>query len=945
MDSPRSSSGSPHRRNNMQNYSLDDSAEDPILSNGQQRETSFDRHDQTVFDLSMDYDDDDQLDVMEDTPCVVLHTSRMNISAVSVLGLSGPGQIYGHNDTSEQMVLSFDTILPRPHATLSMDFDYSLRPGLEGLYRSQFTAADGTNNTLGTTQFETSGARLAFPCFDEPALKATFDISLTTTTGLTALSNMPVIATQDLSSGDTTTHFATSPPMSTYLVALIMGNLTSVSTMVPHPEPGQPDRNVSIYGTPDRAGNLETALDITVKVLPAFESLFGIPYTLPKLDLIGIPDFAAGAMENWGLITYRETALLIDPQHASLPDLRSVAYIIAHEMTHQWFGDLVTCDYWGELWLNEGFATYFENYGATAARPEYRFFDTFYATQASLGQIVDAKNVSTHPLATITGVDSTGRVESFFDSISYNKGGSILRMMRAFLNNRRIGDEPYGLRRSLLQSDGDDVFIRSLQQYLRANEFSTGSSHKLWQTVAQVAGLPITRWMEQWTYHGGFPLVSATLQGSQVTVSQVPFTSQGPGTCDPTNTTGTPPWWIPLPFTTDSEDQLNWSIQLDTCVGGHAALINVDPSTQWVKLNAGQYGFYRVNYTQPMWASLAAAAAVSEGGAGTVLGSEDLAGLLDDAYQLSRAGQLSITVYLDLIRSLAQRAEPLVSAWLVGASPLVQIYQSLSMAEGKASCAAEWATFVQQNISSPVVANVTAGTNKGVSITGTISGTDADSESLRLLRPTLLSLAGYFNMTAVSQEAVQLLQDNANDVLGIDPDVRQLVYTQAVANGGAASYNIMQGLYLSASDPSEKERNLAALAYATDPDLRQQTLEMVLDDSVRSQDALSLLAGVAVRSNDAAHAAWSFLTENWTALFQKLGGDNEASRMMGKATQSIASHFAAQSQIDAVNALYTAREQYLSERSYFDNSIDSIQANIQWLRLNAEQVCLWLVAS
>lgn len=131
---------------------------------------------------------------------------------------------------------------------------------------------------------------------------------------------------------------------------------------------------------------------------------------------------------------------------------------------------------------------------------------------------------------------------------------------------------------------------------------------------------------------------------------QVPFTSQGPGTCDPTNTTGTPPWWIPLPFTTDSEDQLNWSIQLDTCVGGHAALINVDPSTQWVKLNAGQYGFYRVNYTQPMWASLAAAAAVSEGGAGTVLGSEDLAGLLDDAYQLSRAGQLSITVYLDLIR-------------------------------------------------------------------------------------------------------------------------------------------------------------------------------------------------------------------------------------------------------------------------------------------------------
>ncbi|KAK9817285.1 hypothetical protein WJX72_012218 [[Myrmecia] bisecta] len=873
--------------------------------------------------------------VMERTPCVVLHALNMEITQVHLQQHNLAGR-WRMNETSGQLILQFDKELPRPTATIAIHFKYTLSQGLDGFYRSQYTDAAKQQHWLATTQFEETSARKAFPCFDEPAMKAKFHTTLVTPKGMVALFNTREHHTKDLEGGRVEHGYEETPPMSTYLAAFVVGELASMSAIVPS-RTGGPARAVSIWGTPDRSENLRTALDIAAKVLPAYEKLLGVPYPLQKLDLVAIPDFAAGAMENWGLITYRETALLIDPAQASINDQIYVAMVIAHEMAHLWFGDLVTINWWGELWLNEGFASYFEHVGATAARPNYAYFQRI-SDESFPAFDTDAKNASTHPLAKLTGIDASDSINALFDDISYNKGGAVLHMLRTYLTRDHPSDDPLT----------SDAFILGLRAYLEQHEYADVTSAQLWSVMSQSTGSPVDQWMQSWTYQPGFPLVSVALEGLAVKVLQAPFTIFGLGRCDDASAgqdTFTR-WWIPISYVTRGDPARKWTT-MNACAPSQPIYMLKD-SSDWIKLNAGQVGCFRVDYAQDLWTRLADAAAqnatVTGADGADKVGEADLSGLLDDAFALAGAGVEPITVFLDLVRSLSLRHLPDYLPWRAAAPHLSKMRRLLALDAGRPQCAEALADYVRDRLLAPFLGQVQLGNGQnGLQLTMSGPQLEALPLNARLLRPLVYGLAGEFGHAPVISEAEQLLMA-AGNAPKADPDVRSAVYMIAVFSGNGATYNRVKQLYLTADDADEKERALRALAHVQSPDLIQQTLDFALSDDVRSQDMPSLIQRVAMHGGESLQAAWEFVQRRYDDIVRKGGGDLDAGRAMGKLLSSVLSNFASADALQQADAIFAAHMDVLTEPRYLESAKESIRANMRWLQLNSEAACSWLDA-
>eukprot|EP00200_Dunaliella_tertiolecta_P018172 CAMPEP_0202417998 /NCGR_PEP_ID=MMETSP1128-20130828/44779_1 /ASSEMBLY_ACC=CAM_ASM_000463 /TAXON_ID=3047 /ORGANISM="Dunaliella tertiolecta, Strain CCMP1320" /LENGTH=556 /DNA_ID=CAMNT_0049025489 /DNA_START=87 /DNA_END=1755 /DNA_ORIENTATION=- len=410
-----------------------------------------------------------RLRASQSTTCVVLHAGEnVDITSVELVSLDRviSGRVLKRNPSLQQVILTFvDGLLqptePGPSAgktvdlrpkgvgpngdedeqklpTLVLNYTYEIQPGLDGFYASEFTDAEGVRHPIFSTQFESIAARKALPCFDEPRFKARFAVVLSAPPApFVVLSNMPLQSTRNRTDGLAEYTFEVSPPMSTYLLAWVIGELASVETVCETEYKSVPLR---VWSSPDKVGMLGTALSVGCTALMTLSTTFGVPYALPKLDLVGIPNFAAGAMENWGVITYRETSLLVDPYvvpNDVHQDFR-VALVVSHEIVHQWFGNLVTCADWSELWLNEGFATYFENLAAFAYRPSYGYFTKFFAQETVSALVDDA--VSSHPLsgtpepgALYSRVKSLAQVDAQFDGIEYDKGAAVIRMLRSYL--------------------------------------------------------------------------------------------------------------------------------------------------------------------------------------------------------------------------------------------------------------------------------------------------------------------------------------------------------------------------------------------------------------------------------------------------------------------------------------------------------------------------------
>jgi len=492
----------------------------------------------------------------------------------------------------ERMTLTVDEELRPGVGVVSIAFVGVLNDDLRGFYRSTYTDEDGAHKTLATTQFESTDARRAFPCWDEPDLKATFDITLVVAEGLMAVSNAREVSREPASDGRIRIRFAETAVMSTYLVAFVIGDLVATP---PRLVDGIPLRIVT---PPGKLHLADFALDAGAFALDYFATYYDVPYPGDKLDMVAIPDFGFGAMENLGCITFRETALLVDRSTATQTELARVASVIAHEIAHMWFGDLVTMKWWNGVWLNEAFATFAENKCTAAFRPDWKYWLTF-ATDRSTSQETDAL-AATRPIE--FPVASPAEADGMFDVLTYEKGSSVLRMMEQFLS--------------------EETFRAGVSLYLERHSFGNTDNEDLWRALEEVSGQPVGDIMDTWIFQGGYPILDVSRDGDVVTLHQRPFRFIGEGEGS---------WQVPVLYrSSEGEGRV--------VVGPDPVSIEVGDE---LVVDAGGEGFYRVGYDEGLFSDV-------------IDRFEDLDALerysvLSDAVAELLSGTIPASTYLELI--------------------------------------------------------------------------------------------------------------------------------------------------------------------------------------------------------------------------------------------------------------------------------------------------------
>ncbi|HEX5457748.1 MAG TPA: M1 family metallopeptidase [Candidatus Nitrosotalea sp.] len=496
---------------------------------------------------------------------------------------------------TEEMVLVFSGKISG-NAILSIDFTGQLNDKLVGFYRSKYKYK-GKEKYLATTQFEAADARRAFPCWDEPEAKATFDVSLLVDNNHTAISNMPVISKR-IKDQKTLYKFDTTPIMSTYLLYLAVGEFESISSR-------SGKTLIRVITTQGKKHQGKLSLEFTKQFLSYFERYFKIAYPLPKLDMIAIPDFASGAMENWGAITFRETILLYDPKTSSTETKQHIAEVIAHEIAHQWFGNLVTMKWWNDLWLNESFATFMATKAVDALYPEWDFWDQFLISEMTGGLSLDSLK-SSHPID--VPVKSPSDVRQIFDEISYNKGGCVLMMLENFI--------------------GDDSFRKGLHSYLKNHEYANATTEDLWNSLGKISRQPVRQMMDTWVRQVGYPIIEANVKDSKLRLSQSRFLLEN----------------------NKKTKQGNWIIPLSGRPGSKTVTklmkgpVTIPYKADWFKVNEGQKGFYRVKYDKD--ARDALGTQIEE----KTISNVDRWSIHHDLFALCMSGQVSFTDYLDFVK-------------------------------------------------------------------------------------------------------------------------------------------------------------------------------------------------------------------------------------------------------------------------------------------------------
>eukprot|EP00300_Choanocystis_sp_HF-7_P042003 c8778_g1_i1.p1 GENE.c8778_g1_i1~~c8778_g1_i1.p1 ORF type:complete len:694 (-),score=157.71 c8778_g1_i1:127-2160(-) len=529
--------------------------------------------------------------------------------------ISATGVSYGAHDFT---TIALESAFPVEDLILVVNFLGNLNDTMAGFYRSSYTVGN-EKRWMGVTQFEADDARRAFPCWDEPAIKATFDVTLIVPKVLTALSNMPV--KHEAESGELkSVRFDTTPIMSTYLLAFAVGEFDSLESRTQH------GVSVRVFTPPGKGSEGEFALDVATRTLDFFDDYFAVPYPLPKLDLIAVPDFAAGAMENWGLVTFRSLLLLFNPETTSSSIKQSIGYVIGHELAHQWFGNLVTMEWWDDLWLNEAFATWVGWRAMDHLFPEWKVWDQFIRGEFARGMDLDSLK-SSHPIE--VPMKCSEDVKEIFDAISYSKGASILRMLVATL--------------------GETAFQTGLRAYIDKFKYSNTRTADLWNALSAASGQDVFGLMNSWTKQTGYPVVALSCKGGCLCAHQSKYLRSGPEPEDKTR------WVIPLRISSSEPG----GVSNEYAVGEVTELKEKVPTgpDAWLKANHQQAGFFRVQYTAELLELV--------GNSIRHVSTSDRTGIVDDAFSLSSAGYMQTTAALQLLKYFKDESEYVVWSMIV----------------------------------------------------------------------------------------------------------------------------------------------------------------------------------------------------------------------------------------------------------------------------------------
>jgi aminopeptidase N len=804
---------------------------------------------------------------------IVLHAVDLEFQDVSI---ASAGTVRGArvvlDKTTETATLAADSPIPAGAADIHVRYSAPLNRDLRGFYLSE---ANG--RSYAVTQFESTDARRAFPSFDEPALKATFAVKLTIDRGDTAISNGRLTA--DTPAPDPSKHtltFATTPKMSTYLVAMAVGDFDCLEGAAD----GVPIR---VCATPDKKHLGGLALQMAGEAISFYNRYYAIKYPFGKLDMVAIPDFAAGAMENTGAIFYRETALLADAATASLASRKYIATVIAHEIAHQWFGDLVTMRWWDDLWLNEGFATWMERRPFIGAHPDWQMdVDETADNQTALN--LDALS-TTRPIH--SNAESPAEIEETFDAIAYQKGAAVLRMVERYV--------------------GEDDFRKGINAYLARHAYANATSEDFWRAIATASRKPVDRILPTFVNQPGVPLLDVSLEctpsGHALTIKQERLSLNPAAPAFPAR------WQIPI-----CRKQAGVFGASCTELRVESATLIGEACPSWVFLNAGAQGYYRTAYAPSMLRALAPDVE-------TRLTAPERLSLVGDEWALVRAGRHSVADYLTLASGFGRESTSVVLGEIAGRLDFIRS----NVAGGRERPRLE--AFVR-SLLRPLFDDL------GLEPTG------ADTEDRRALRAVVAnSLGTVGNDDGVASEARVLVDQALAGARPLDSTMAASLLNIAARKGDVALYDGIVAAATQAKTPEDYYRYLSALGRFEDPVLVERGLERVLSADVRSQDTVRHLSGYFANPNEAVRQrAWTFLKEHWTDLERKLSIAGADASLTG-----ILASFCDAGTRDDVKAFFAARPRPTAARA-LNQTLERIDNCIALRDKQGPALAAWLSA-
>ncbi|PON95979.1 Peptidase M1, alanine aminopeptidase/leukotriene A4 hydrolase [Trema orientale] len=780
-------------------------------------------------------------------------------------------------EEDEILVLEFSKTLPIGEGVLAIAFEGVLNDEMKGFYRSTYEH-NGEKKNMAVSQFEPADARQCFPCWDEPACKATFKITLDVPSDLVALSNMPVID-EKVNGKIKTVSYQETPIMSTYLVAFVVGLLDYVED---HTSDGV---KVRVYCQVGKTDQGKFALHVAVKTLELYKEYFDVPYSLPKLDMVAIPDFAFGAMENYGLVTYRETALLYDDQHSAAANKQRVATVIAHELAHQWFGNLVTMEWWTHLWLNEGFATWVSYLATDSLFPEWKVW-TQFLDESIEGLRLDSLEGS-HPIE--VEVKHASEIDEIFDAISYKKGASVIRMLQSYI--------------------GAECFQWSLALYIERHASSNAKTEDLWAALEEGSGEPVNRLMNSWTKQKGYPVVSVKVKDQKLEFEQSQFLLSG--------SHGDGRWIVPITLCRGSYDNRK-SFLLETESGtldmNEFSLAEAatgakgdgnSPSHSWIKVNVDQTGFYRVKYDEDLAARLRYAVE------NKYLSATDRNGILDDSFALCMARQQSFISLLTLMSSYGEELDYTVLSNLITVSYRLERIVADAVPELLDSIKQFFITLFK-NSAEKLGWQPRAG----------------ESHLDAMLRGEVLNALAVYGHDQTLNEASRrfnvFLHDRNTPLL--PPDLRKATYVAVMQRTSAVNrsgYESLLRIYRESDLSQEKTRILSSLASCPDPSIVLEVLNYLLSAEVRSQD---VVLGLAV-SKEGRETAWTWLKDNWEYISKTWGSGFLITRFIN----AIVSPFASIEKAEEIEEFFASRTKPSMVRT-LKQSIERVHINASWVQ-------------
>jgi puromycin-sensitive aminopeptidase len=806
---------------------------------------------------------------------LTLHQKDLKISNARVTftdkkGAASPVEVARtvlHKSYDEVRLHSTETLFPGNYE-ITLDFSGKITRNMDGIYPSDFEL-EGEKQQLIATQFESHSAREAFPCIDEPAAKATFQLTLVHDAQEVALSNTPV-SNEKKDGTRTTTAFEPTPVMSTYLLAFVVGNLSYKEATTTS------GVKIRTYTTPAHIHDTAFALDVAVKAMEFYEEYYDIPFPLEKCDFVALPDFASGAMENWGLITFREQLLLCN-EHTSLSTKQYVAIVVAHELTHQWFGNLVTMEWWTDLWLNEGFASWMEYLAIDTFFPEWNLWTQFTVDEQQSALRADGLE-HTHPIE--VPVHHPDEIRTIFDIISYQKGASVIHMLHDYL--------------------GPEGFRDGLRHYLKKFAYKNTITKDLWQSLESVTGKPVTEFMASWTEQAGFPIIKVTEKTDQWHLQQSRFVTNP--NSDARSDASL--WPIPL-FCSELDDQL---------LGKKQRSFSFQKNNQPLLLNKSQVGFYRVDYSNDI--QKRQIQAIDAGKISDI----DRMGLLSDSFEATRAGYQPVSDYLDLLQHYSK--EHSMAVWEIIAASLGSIRVFLSLSDNDESL---------REAAKPFIRTLVAPQLQRLGWETTADEPHLDT----LLRPTILALAAGADDEKTVQHALELYKAKIQDNQHLDPDLRGIVYATAARKGNEQTYNELLGLYTKSNSADEKLSLTSALTSFKQPEIHAKVLELIKTDTVRFQDTGYWIA-YSFMNKHSKQATWNWLKENWQWLKQNVGTDLSFYRMPVYAARMFCTE---EQKTEYINFFKPLLEPQL-QRSY-DQGLEMIETHTAWHNRDHQTALEW----